>query len=100
MSRPSRSNSDATNAISSSDGVIKPDKSDQVDLLALRSLEDRRDRHHHAEIDDFPFVALQHHADDVLADVVDVALHGRHAGCGRALRGGLPLRSASRNGIR
>ena len=32
--------------------------------------------HHHAEIDDVVVGAPEHHADDVLADVVDVALHG------------------------
>ena len=33
-------------------------------------------RHHHAEVGDLVAVAAQHDADDVLADVVDVALHG------------------------
>ena len=32
--------------------------------------------HHDAEIDDLEIVALEHDADDVLADVVDVALDG------------------------
>ena len=40
--------------------------------------------HHHAEIDHLEIVALEHHADDVLADVVDVALDRRHHD--RALR--------------
>jgi hypothetical protein len=31
-------------------------------------------RHHHAEIDHVEVVALEHHADDVLADIVNVAL--------------------------
>jgi hypothetical protein len=35
-------------------------------------------RHHDAEIDDLVIVALEHDADDVLADVVDVALDRRH----------------------
>ena len=34
-------------------------------------------RHHHAEIDDLVAVAAEHDADDVLADVVDVALDRR-----------------------
>ena len=34
-------------------------------------------RHHDAEIDHVVIVALKHDADDVLADVVDVALDGR-----------------------
>ncbi len=35
-------------------------------------------RHHDAEIDHLVVVALEHDADDVLADVVHVALNGRH----------------------
>ena len=45
---------------------------------ALRRLEDLRRRHHDAEVDDLVVVAGEHDADDVLADVVDVALDGRH----------------------
>ena len=45
---------------------------------AMRGLQDLRRRHHHAEIDHLVIVALEHDADDVLADVVHVALHGRH----------------------
>ena len=45
---------------------------------SLRRVEDLLRRHHDAEIDDLVIVALEHDADDVLADVVDVALHGRH----------------------
>ena len=58
-------------------------------------LEDPRRRHHHAEVDDLVVVAAEDDADDVLADVVDVALHGgRHdrAGSPRPV----PSRSASR----
>ncbi len=32
--------------------------------------------HHHAEVDHLEIIALEHDADDVLADVVNVALHG------------------------
>src|SRR5207302_6869180 len=35
-------------------------------------------RYHDAEIDDFVIVALKHDADDVLADIVDVAFNGGH----------------------
>ena len=34
--------------------------------------------HHDAQIDHLIAVALQHHADNVLADIVHIALHGRH----------------------
>jgi hypothetical protein len=53
-------------------------QADDVDLLGLGNLEDLGCRHHDAEIDDLEVVALEHDADDVLADVVDVALHGGH----------------------
>ena len=53
---------------------------------ALRGLEDLRRRHHHAEVDHLVVVALEHDADDVLADVVHVALDGGHHDlAGRAL---------------
>ncbi len=35
-------------------------------------------RHHHAEIDHFIIVAAEHDADDIFADVVNVALHRGH----------------------
>src|SRR5579862_2674809 len=53
-------------------------KADQISLLAPRSLEDLLARHHHAEIDHLEVVTLQHYTDDVLADVMHVALDGRH----------------------
>ena len=46
--------------------------------LGARRFQDFRRRHHDAEIDDLVIVALEHDADDVLADVVHVALDGRH----------------------
>ena len=49
---------------------------DDVGLLGDRGLQDLVRRHHHAEIDHVVIVALEHDADDVLADVVDVALDG------------------------
>ena len=51
---------------------------DDVGLLALGGLEDLRRGHHDAEIDHLVVVALEHDADDVLADVVHVALDGGH----------------------
>ena len=53
-------------------------QADQVGVDLARGVEDLLRRHHHAEVDHLVVVALQHHADDVLADVVDVALDGRH----------------------
>ncbi len=50
-------------------------EADDVDLLLLGLIEDALRRHHHAEIDDLEIVAGEHDADDVLADVVHVALH-------------------------
>ena len=40
--------------------------------------QDRWPGHHHAKIDHVVAIALEHHADDVLADVVNIALHRRH----------------------
>ena len=51
--------------------------------FGTRRLDDLVDRHHHAEVDHLVVVALQHDAHDVLADVVDVALDGRHHDLGR-----------------
>src|SRR6185503_8311973 len=53
-------------------------QADHVGALAPRSLEDALARHHYAQVDDLEVVALEHDADDVLADVVHVALDGRH----------------------
>ena len=50
----------------------------QVDLLAQRSLNDAVGWDHHAEVDDVVVVAGKNDRHDVLADVVNVALHGRH----------------------
>ncbi|MNC42109.1 hypothetical protein D3C75_909130 [compost metagenome] len=33
--------------------------------------------HHHAKVDDFVVITLQHYADDVFADVVNIAFHRR-----------------------
>ena len=93
MSKPSRSISLATCTISSSEGD-QAGKPDHVDL-PLRRFQDLLGRHHDAEIDDLVVVAGEHDADDVLADIVHVALDGRHqhlAG-GRALgEAGAPSR--------
>ena len=74
--KPRRSISRATNTISSSDGVIRPLRPIRSALLVDGGLQDPIGRHHDAEIDDLVVVAPENDADDVLADVVDVALHG------------------------
>ncbi len=61
-------------------------EADHVGVILVRRLEDLRPGDHHAEVDDLEPVTLQHHADDILADVVDVALHGRHHDLALALR--------------
>ena len=56
-------------------------------------------RHHHAEVDDLVVVAAEHHAHDVLADVVDVALDGGDEDAPLAPAARRPPRfSASMNG--
>ena len=76
--KPWRCISVATLTISSRLGVIRPGQPDRVGADLARGVEDLLRRHHHAEVDHLVVVALQHDADDVLADVVDVALHRRH----------------------
>ncbi len=61
--------------------------------MGLSGFEDFMAGHHHAEVDDVVVVALQHHAHDVLADIVYVAFNGGHedAPFGGACRLGLGL---------
>ena len=54
----------------------QPGQPDDVGLLGDRGVQNLVRRCHHAEIDHVVIVALEHDADDVLADVVDVALDG------------------------
>ena len=53
-------------------------QADHVGAVVVGRLQDLLERHHDAEVDDLEVVALQDHAHDVLADVVDVALDRRH----------------------
>ena len=53
-------------------------KPDHVGALCLGAVENLGAGHHHAKIDHFIVVTTQHHADDILADVVHVTLHRRH----------------------
>ena len=52
-------------------------EANQVRIHLFGGFEDFVRRDHHAEVDDFVVITLQHHADDVFSDVVHVALHGR-----------------------
>ena len=92
----------ATCAISSSDGVISPDSPIASAFCSRAACEDLLRRHHDAEVDDVEVVALEHDADDVLADVVHVALDRRHArSCPSTARRSPERRfSASMNGTR
>src|SRR5688572_1861854 len=51
---------------------------DGIGLLPLRGVDDGLRGDHHAEVEDLVVVALQDDRDDVLADVVHVALYRRH----------------------
>ena len=53
-------------------------QADDVRIFHLGAREDFRARHHHAHVDHFEVIALQDDGDDVLADVMHVAFHGRH----------------------
>ena len=59
-------------------GRDQPGQADEVGLDLARGIEDLLRRHHHPEVDHLEVVAGQHHADDVLADVVHVALDRGH----------------------
>ena len=52
-------------------------ESDDVGAFLPGDLQDPGRRHHDAKVYDLEVVALQHYPDDVLTDVVHVALHGR-----------------------
>jgi hypothetical protein len=67
-------------------------EADDVGVILVRGFEDAGPWHHDAEVDDLVSVALEDDADDVLADVVDVALDRGHdnlalgAGAGELFR--------------
>ena len=50
-------------------------QADGVGLFALRGVENGLRWHHDAEVEHLVVVALEHHGDDVLANIVHVALH-------------------------
>ena len=54
----------------------QPGEANQVGVNLAGGFQDFIRRHHHAKVDDFVVVTLQHHADNILADVVNVTLHG------------------------
>ena len=66
----------------------------------LGGVENALGRRHHAEVVDLEIVALQHHADDVLADVVDVALHRGEHDLASAARFAVLLRLDERHQMR
>ena len=51
---------------------MSPDRPIMSAAFSTGGLEDRFARYHDAQVVDFVVVAAEHHADDVLADVVDV----------------------------
>ena len=53
-------------------------QADDVHAMFLRLVENLFARAHDSQVDDLEVVAREHHAHDVLADVVDVALDRRH----------------------
>ncbi len=73
-------------------GRDQPGEADEIGLLLARRVEDLPRRHHDAEVDHLVVVALEHDADDVLADVVHIALDGRHHDAARGRARGKPAR--------
>ena len=74
-------------------------EADDVAVLLERGVEDPVGRDHHAEVDDLVAVAAEDDADDVLADVVHVALDGGEHDPGRS-RGARLLRLHERLEVR
>jgi hypothetical protein len=91
MVNPARCISSATGHHLVQRGGDQAGKADHVGAVLVGGLEDVLPRHHHAKVDDLEAVALQNHADDVLADVVDVALDGGHHHLAFAGSGAGPL---------
>src|ERR1051325_298786 len=56
----------------------KATQSHDVDLLSLCSLDDLLGWDHYTKVDDLVIVTCQHNTNDVLADIVYVALHRCH----------------------
>ena len=52
-------------------------KPDDIGIHFARGFEDFIRRHHDAKIDYLVVIALQHHADDVFTDVVNITFHRR-----------------------
>ena len=77
MVKPWRSISDATWVISSSDGVMSPDRPIRSASISIAFSRIRAAGTMTPEVDDLVVVAAEDDPDDVLADVVDVALDRR-----------------------
>ena len=78
----------------------QPREPDDARALLDGGVEDAVGRHHHPEVDHLVVVAAEHDADDVLADVVDVALDGREHDAPRDRLSPSSAFSASMNGSR
>ena len=81
---------------------MRPDSPIASTFSASRGRQDFRRRNHHAKIDNLVIVAGKHHADDILANVVHVALDSRHQDLarGRALAAAVLRFSSSMYGNR
>ncbi len=71
----------------------EPRQPDEIDILTARRLENLLARNHDTEIDHLVVIALEDDADNVLANVVYIAFHGRddHPTVGLALTAAAPL---------
>ena len=56
----------------------QPGEPDDIHVFRARGFEDLARGHHDAQVDDLKVIALQHHADDILADVVHIAFDRGH----------------------
>ena len=53
-------------------------QANHIDIMLNRGVENFIAGHHDAEVDNIITVTLENHADDIFADVMHVALYGRH----------------------
>ena len=59
-------------------GCDKTRQADDIHLLFFRLLQNLAGRYHYAKVNHLEVITLQHHADNVLADVMHITLHRCH----------------------
>ena len=81
------------------DAHVVDDTEEARQEVFARGIENLRPRDHHPQIDHLVAVALEHHPDDILADIVDVALDRGHHDLALGARAGLFRRLDERDQV-